>query len=383
MLRKLSHVILTLILVIVSFLPLASPIGGHENNTSTGASYSDLVRRLNENIKKQDELRQKIDDAKNQANTLANQISFLENQIELTRLEIEEAIDRLAQLQTDISEVSKTLAEVKEDLDYSTEVANARIRQLYRQSYAESSGTFLAAESFNDFLVRKVYTEAVRAQDISLLETLKETKLEYSNQKKDLEDKKAKEEDLKKKLINKKASLDSQRGQKEYLLGVTKNNEQNYQRLLAQVQIELESIARALGGGAVRLGPVKKGEVIAFQGNTGCSTGTHLHFGVYVNGGAVNPRSYINNGRLSWPQRGFRITQEFGANYDWYMRNFGLPGHNGIDMTAGLGAPIYASADGIAYAASDSRPCWLTGTVGKGVVIDHGGGLKTIYWHIR
>ena len=98
---------------------------------------------------------------------------------------------------------------------------------------------------------------------------------------------------------------------------------------------------------------------------------------------AVNPRTYINNGRLDWPEKGFVVTQEFGANYDWYLRNFGLPGHNAIDMTSGFGTPIYASADGIAYAASDSQACWLTGTVGKGVIVDHGGGLKTIYWHIK
>lgn len=131
------------------------------------------------------------------------------------------------------------------------------------------------------------------------------------------------------------------------------------------------------------IGPVKKGDIIAYQGNSGCSTGTHLHWGVYVDGVAVNPRTYINSGRLDWPEKDFTITQEFGANYEWYLRNFGLPGHNAIDMTAGFGAPIYASADGVAYAASDSQPCWITGTVGKGVIIDHGEGLKTIYWQIQ
>ncbi len=45
---------------------------------------------------------------------------------------------------------------------------------------------------------------------------------------------------------------------------------------------------------AVRKGAiVRRGEVVGYVGNTGRSTGSHLHYSVYFSGVAVNPRGYL------------------------------------------------------------------------------------------
>lgn len=44
---------------------------------------------------------------------------------------------------------------------------------------------------------------------------------------------------------------------------------------------------------------VKRGEVIGYMGNTGLTTGHHLHYAVKVGGRVVNPVAYILNGRAN------------------------------------------------------------------------------------
>jgi murein DD-endopeptidase MepM/ murein hydrolase activator NlpD len=86
-----------------------------------------------------------------------------------------------------------------------------------------------------------------------------------------------------------------------------------------------------------------------------------------------------------WPEIGARITQEWGPTsfileppytyHGVYYPHF----HGGIDMTVGCGTPILAAKAGVVVASG--QPLWPTDS-GYGVVIDHGGGIQTWYWHI-
>lgn len=57
---------------------------------------------------------------------------------------------------------------------------------------------------------------------------------------------------------------------------------------------QYETLYAHLSRMAVQLGDqVQRGDVIGYLGNTGRSSGPHLHYGIYRNGQAVNPRYFV------------------------------------------------------------------------------------------
>jgi murein DD-endopeptidase MepM/ murein hydrolase activator NlpD len=87
----------------------------------------------------------------------------------------------------------------------------------------------------------------------------------------------------------------------------------------------------------------------------------------------------VNGLKLSWPMSHFEITQAFGPTSFALepplgpYRHF----HTGIDISAVLGAPVMAAADGVVVAVGN-------GALGYGnyVVIAHGAGIATLYGHL-
>jgi murein DD-endopeptidase MepM/ murein hydrolase activator NlpD len=57
----------------------------------------------------------------------------------------------------------------------------------------------------------------------------------------------------------------------------------------------IETLYGHMSRTAVRFGAtVKKGQVIGYEGNTGRSSGAHLHYEVLVHGNSVNPTAYLD-----------------------------------------------------------------------------------------
>ncbi len=87
--------------------------------------------------------------------------------------------------------------------------------------------------------------------------------------------------------------------------------------------------------------------------------------------------SYYTGGKLNWPLKGYtmkNLTSSYGYRRDPITGKAGAF-HNGLDVGAPHGTKIYAAESGTVVRAS------VYGTYGNCVIIDHGGGLMTLYAH--
>jgi len=367
---------------------------------ASGQSDSDRVENLQEKISEYEKIIQKL---QGQEKTLKNEIEYLSAQVYYTELKIQETTAQITQKENeivslvgDIDSLAIRLEKLNLALDVEEKIIKARVREEYKREGDVSSSPLLilaGSGSFADLVGKLKYLRLLEQQDKQILSQMNLTKTSFEGQKNLLTNKKDKIgllkveiEKQKQSVINYKSNLEDQRKTKEWILEETKNQQDNYQNLLVQIRAELDSINSAFVDIIGKEGKdVKAGDIIAYEGNSGCSTGPHLHFGVYKNGVAVNPRNYLGD-ELEWPIDNVIVTQEYGENYSWYMKNFGIPGHNGMDLTGPApfyGMPIRSVADGTAYVSYDKAACAMTGTVGKGIVVVHDNGLKTVYWHVK
>jgi murein DD-endopeptidase MepM/ murein hydrolase activator NlpD len=155
-------------------------------------------------------------------------------------------------------------------------------------------------------------------------------------------------------LSDQKEIADQNRATQNALLTQTKNQESLFQSKIAEKEAAKEELEK---------------ELLEYE--------SQLQF-------ALDPDSVptIGSGVLLWPLKDVYITQYFGNTPFAKSGAYGGNSHNGIDLRAAVGTPLYASLSGVVQATgnTDAYPgCY---SYGKWVLIKHYNGLSTLYAHL-
>src|SRR3989338_6741089 len=101
----------------------------------------------------------------------------------------------------------------------------------------------------------------------------------------------------------------------------------------------------------------------------------------------IDPSSLpeTGTGALRWPLSGKIVVTQYFGNTAFASKNpqvYNGGGHNGIDLRASVGTPIYAARPGKVIGAADTdRQCYGV-SYGKWVLVEHDNNLSTLYAHL-
>jgi murein DD-endopeptidase MepM/ murein hydrolase activator NlpD len=227
---------------------------------------------------------------------------------------------------------------------------NTAFKQMYDDDFLIK--TTLSSDNLSDFLDQVQYTQSFQTKVYQLVQKIKDLKAKLEQQERELQAQVNKLKELKDELEITQKSLETQRQQKQVLLNQTRGLEQNYQKLLAVSQKEEAQIQKEIEN--------LDSEIRKKLGNKTLSA---------------------SKGVLAWPIDGI-LTQKYGNTG---FTSLGYTFHNGIDVAAPAGKPIYAAADGEVLYTDSSDTAY-----GNWVAIKHAISTKsgnreivTLYAHMR
>lgn len=313
--------------------------------------------------------RNKVSDLEGQKQSLKASIGALDSKIHLTQAQIAQINAQIFSLEKDIATLTTVVSDLNQNLTKLSAVYLSRIRASYMRRDPDPITLFFSSDSFAKFFTRTRYIAIVKERDQVVISEMESVKSNFDAQKQVKIVKQKQVQDLKVKLVAQQTNLSNQQREKNVLLVITQNSEDNYNKLKQEAESDFAAINAIIAGGGqeTTIKDVSQGEVIAQiepsrpNGDYCNSTGPHLHLTVLEGNQDVNPFNYLKpvsyvnntmeypsrdpfnpnpNGDWDWPISGpIYFNQGYGVTslINFMRNNSGAwlyDRHNGIDVTS-------------------------------------------------
>jgi murein DD-endopeptidase MepM/ murein hydrolase activator NlpD len=323
--RRITALALVLLLILGGVLPvLADEVEDHQRQ------LLDIQQQMQQH-------QQKAADAQKKVTSIAEQLRVIQVDLDAAQADYNAIQSRRAYTEQQIALNTDILAKAEKSLAARTKILNKRIRDIYENGQVSYLDVLLGATDFNDFTTRADLLKRVLAQDADLITKVRAERALVLQKKAELERDRAALLELEKAAAAKKSTVQARRNERAAVLDSAVSERDTAERAYQELQETSRRIEQMIRN-------IKSGN----RDEMGAS------------------------GAMSWPIRG-PITSEFG----WRTHPiFGTSRyHSGLDIGADYGDPIRAADGGVVISAE-----WLGG-YGYAVIIDHGGGISTLYGH--
>lgn len=348
MIRRIAA--LVLILVLAAGIPIQASSASTEKVTEDAASTKSLQEAQDEKAQLEKALKEAqstIEDLRDSKGDIESKVTELNQQLIDISARITDLENQLTAKSEDIQETKDELAGAKEREAQQYADMKVRIQFMYENGQTSYLEALLSSRNISEFLNSADYIAQIQSYDRQKLTEYQDTVESIVNLEAQLEQEYTDLEALKSTVESNKATVAAMMRQKESELadisGDIEDAQSDADYYAAEIQAQEELIA------AIKRAEAEKAAA------------------------GVEEHPYIG-GAFRWPcPSSTRVTSDYGTRVS--PMSGASSNHKGIDIGASAGADIIAAADGTVTAASYSS------AAGNYVMIDHGGGLYTVYMH--
>lgn len=215
-------------------------------------SGADKVSEINQYI---ESCTKKISNLKNEQNSLKQVLATITSKINLTQGQINQTDAQIKAVEKEIEILGGVLDKVNESSSTLGKIYLARVKESYRRIRTNQENLLFSSSDFSDYFSKLKYLNTVKSKDQLILAELEKSRQDYDSRRQSKQEKQKEIEELKKKMLEQKRSLDAQQKEKQSLLNLTANDEKKYQKLLSDAKAQLAALRRFVSsnGGATIL----------------------------------------------------------------------------------------------------------------------------------
>lgn len=289
----------------------------------------------------------KVNDLNTQLMNISSRITALENQLAQKNQELTEKKDQIEDTKDQLEDAKKQEEQQYEDM-------KVRIQFMYENAQESYFEALFAAESFSDFLNSAEYIIQIQEYDRKKLNEYQETVAYIDGVEKQLEEDYATLEEMKKEVEQEKASVEQEKASVAALMKQRETELAGIEGNIDSAQSDADYYAAEIQAQEEIIAEIKRIEA--------------------EKAAAGKQNNPYTGGVFTWPcPSSTRVTSDYGTRVS--PMGGASSNHKGIDIGASGGAAIVAAADGTVTTAAYSS------AAGNYVMIDHGGGLYTVYMH--